>query len=636
MSKRFRACFRWLKKAEMTAGKVTLFAVLAGAIISATTLAAYFEILVPVANANNVNTSVTVLNTPPQWTINAHELVASATSTPTNAGARLYFTGKADDSSLDNYWLIICKTAVAPTPHVSAAPTCNGGNVNQWAVSSETASGVTITVGTTTTEGGQFVNESNDWYGWVCDGNVTLPRCNATYANSDPTDTAPSGGTGYPDSNSPFVINHPPAFTLITNTSPKDPGQVLTWTATATDTDHLRGIDPLTLYVCKAADFATSTGCGAGGSWAISSPSSTSTVSTSTTIVIPSQDKTYSAFTYIEDNNFEAATSSVQGTNSSYVVNNVAPTVDAASIVVGTSSGDIILTRPQATSGPFVVKFTVTDNNSCLNSSSGNEISSVATTSVYRSGITQNSCKVSGDFDSNSCYTSANAPMTNFVCTQDAGSCSGSSDSTATWTCTYSLWYNADATDVNAVYAAENWLASVQVKDDNSFASSFTESSTGNDLDKFLAFDVSQSSISYGGLQPGDQIDPLSVATTTNLLALGNVGLDENLYGDTMCTNWSGADTCDTKHPVPSATSTIPVLNQKFATSTVSYATATALTSSSSPTLFSLHVLKTIATSSPQTKDTLWAIKVPAAITLAGSYSGQNSIIAATSPSAYW
>src|SRR4051812_46006579 len=121
MSKKFRACFRWFQRSEMTAGRITIFAVLSGAIIAATTLAAYFEVLVPVTSAANVNTSVTVLNTPPQWTINTHELVASATTTPTNAGARLYFRATADDSNLDNYWLIVCKTSVAPTPHVSSA-----------------------------------------------------------------------------------------------------------------------------------------------------------------------------------------------------------------------------------------------------------------------------------------------------------------------------------------------------------------------------------------------------------------------------------------------------------------------------------------------------------------------------------
>lgn len=607
----------------MSAGKVTLFAILAGAVLSTTTFVAYFEVLIPLSYADNVTTSVTVLNTPPQWTIFSHETVESSTSTPTNAGARLYFQATADDSNLDPYWLIICKTASAPTPNANAAPTCSGGVANQWAVSAQTTSGQVATAGTTTTETGQFISESNNWYGWVCDGNITLPQCNLTYTN----------GTGAND-DSPFVINHPPAFTTIINDGPKNPGQVISWTTTATDTDVIRGGDPLRLFVCKLADFATSTGCGAGGTWATSTPWRIDP-GASTTLPIPTQDKVYNAFVYVEDSNNLAATSTLQGSNSSYTVNNIAPSVSAATISVGSTTGNIVLTVPQATSGPFTVKFTVTDNNSCLNASSGNEIALIATTSVYRSGVTQASCTVAGDYNSNSCYLSASTQSV-FTCTQDAATCTGATDATADWTCSYSMWYNADPTDTDSFYEAENWLASVQAKDDNGLVSAFTESSSGNELDSFLAFNVSQTSIAYGGLQPGQQIDPLSIATTTDLLAIGNVGLDENLYGDTMCTNWSGADTCDTKHPVPSATSTIPVVNQKFATSTVSYAAATSLTSSSSPTLFPIHVLKTTATSSPQTKDTLWAINIPIAITLAGSYSGQNTIIAAKSSSVHW
>lgn len=609
----------------MTAGKITLFGVIAGAVLSATTFAAYFQVLVPFSYADDVTTSVTVLNTPPQWTTFAHEQTESSTSTPTNAGARLYFEALGDDSNLDDYWLIICKTATAPTPNSNAAPTCSGGVGNQWAVSGQTVSGQIATAGTTTTETGQFVNESNDWYGWICDGNITLPQCNLTYTNS----TGPTDG-------SPFVINHPPVFTAVVNDGPKDPGQLLTWTATATDTDMIRGGDILTLYTCKAASFSTSTKCGSAGAWATTSITYYINPTATSSIPIPTQDRLYNAYAYLVDNYSLAATSSTQGTNSSYTVNNVAPSLDGSTMsLLGTSTGNLLLTVPNGESPSFRVTMTVTDNNSCLNASSGNEIASIATTSVYRSGLTQSSCRIGTDYNTNRCYVSENT-STVFTCTQDVGTCSGASDPIVDWTCTFSFWYNADPTDAGAFYVAENWLASAIAKDDNGWVSTFTETQTGNEMLSFLAFNVSQTSISYGGLQPGQLIDPLSIATTTDLLAWGNVGLDENLYGDTMCTNWSGADTCDTKHPLPAATSTIPVNNQKFATSTVAYAAATALTSSSSPTFFALNVPKTTSTTSPQSRDTLWAINIPVAITLAGSYSGQNTIIAAKSSSAFW
>jgi hypothetical protein len=626
----------------MSAGKVTLVTVLGGALITTSTFGAYFQILIPLAQADNVNTSVTVLNTPPQWTINAHEYVASATSTPTNAGAVLYFSGTADDSNLDPYWLIICKTSVTPTPNVSAAPDCDGGAGNQWAVSSQTASGVEATAATTTTETGQFVNESNDWYGFVCDGNITLPKCNPLATNYDATDSPHSGvGTGHPDSASPFVINHPPAFLTYLNDSPKDPGQSVTWTTTATDTDRIRGGDTLTLHVCRQASFATSSGCTGTGAWATSTgvlasgATPTIDVATSAPITIPYRDGVYSAFLYLMDQGSLAATSTNQGANSSITVSNVAPTIDASLISVGTTT-DIYLFRPQSTSGPYTVTFTVTDNNSCRNITDGNEISS-ATTTIYRSGVTRNLCQTTSDFNTNQCYPSIDS-RSYISCTQ-TGSCLSTS-ATVTWTCTFELWYNADATDVGSFYAAQDWLAAVQAIDDDFATSTQVEAQTGNDLASFLAFDVTESSIAYGGLQPGDQIDPLSTATSTDLLALGNVGLDENLYGDTMCPNWlNSPDYCDHAWGatgLAAGTSTILASFQKFATSTVSYANATALTSSSSPTLFEIHVLKTTVTSSPETKDTLWAIQVPITITRAGDYSGVNSIIATKSNSLYW
>jgi hypothetical protein len=622
----------------MSAGKVTLFAVLAGALISTTTLAAYFQVLVPLATADLVNTSVTVLNTPPTFLVAVQEEAGyvSATTTPTNVNARLSFTATGSDSSDDDYWLIICKTAVAPTPNISAAPTCNGGMSNEWAVSPQTGSDDPAIAATTTRETIYWATESNNWYAYLCDGNITGPRCTSTYTNGTPGN----------DEASPFVINHPPAFMTSLNNSPQDPGATVTWTVTATDTDQIRGIDPLTLFVCRttgAGAFSTSTGSGCnGGAWATSTPSSTNTIATSTPIQIPTQDATYNAFVYVKDP-YMGATSTLQGSASHFVVNNVAPSIQASSVsLVGTTT-NLQLFRPASTSGPYTVVFTVTDNNSCQNSALGNEIS-LATTSVFRSSVGANSCQTTSHFNENRCYPSVDT-RTYITCTQDTsgpGLCGGPTDATVGWTCTFQLWFNADATVPNSTHTADDWLASVQALDDDFATSSLVTASTGTELEQFLAFDVSQTSIAYGGLQPGDQIDPLSVATSTDLRAQGNVGLDEYLYGDTMCPNWlNQPDYCDHVWgdlgiATSTATSTITQWNQKFATSAVSYAQATMLGASSSPIFFPLHVPKTIATTSIQSLDTLWAIRVPATITRAGNYSGVNTIYAATSPFANW
>lgn len=607
-------------------GKVTLITALFGAAVSFFVFFGVFlNVEVPQVSADNVTTSVTVLNTPPQWTVDAQEQFQSSTTTPTNAGDIITWNAIGTDSNNDNYWLLICKTSALPTPNSSAAPTCGGGVANQWAVSGVTVSGTQASAATTTKATFPFATESNDWFAWICDGNTSLAQCNAAFKQG-------SGSTA-----SPFVIDHPPVFSSLSNSGTVNPGGALTWTTTATTTDLLRGGDTVKLYVCKANDFtsaSTTAGCGAGGTWATTTAFITINPTATLTVSIPAQDKLYPAFVFIANNFNLAATSTLQASSSPYTVNNVAPVVSAATVTLvdPTSGGNVTLVRPNATSGPYQVKFQVTDNNSCLNAAAGNEIGSV-TANAFRSAIGSSTCNTSGQYNSNNCYPQA-SPLTDFTCTQDVGSCTGATDSTATFTCAFSLWYNADPTDVGSQFPAQNWLASAQATDDNGLLSGIVQASTGNEVISFLAFAVTETSIAFGGLQPGAQNDPL--ATTTTLKALGNVGLDESLFGDTMCTTWTGADSCD--HQGTGSTNSIPVINQKAATSSVAYASSLAFTLSGSTTPVSvgIHVLKTTATSTPQSKLTYWAIKVPSTITVAGSYTGQDTITAVTSAASNW
>lgn len=622
-------------RSRSNAGKITIFTVLSGALVAVVALGTFFEAHVPRVNADNVVTSVTVLNTPPQWTVDAEESTESSTSTPTNSGSTISWVATADDSNLDAYFLLICKTGDAPTGYELAPPECGGGVGNRWARSATTTSGAVATASTSTIETFPFDQESNAWFAWVCDANNTLAQCNATYKQGSGTTL------------SPFVVNHPPVFNGISNDSPENPGGTVTWTASGYDTDVIRGGDTLTLIVCKSNDF-NGTSCGSGGAWATSTAAATNPA-TSTTLSIPMQDKNYAGWVYVVDQDGRAATSTYQGFNSLFVVNNVAPTVSGASVSLidprATTSAYMALFVPNSTSGPFYVKFSVTDNNSCLNASSTAETVS-ATTSIYRSGFGQSSCQLSGDFNTNACYPSANV-QTQINCFQATSTltyniatnaCDGSSEATVDWVCSFPLWYNADPTDGGTAsstqYYNQTWYASVAAIDDDYGTSTISESTTGTDVNSFLAFDVSESGISYGGLQPGQSNNPL--ATTTALYAYGNVGLDEDLYGDTMCTNWTAADSCDAGGI--NAASEIPVSNQKFASSSEAYTSSYAypLTSSSSPTSLLLNVLKTVATNTPQTKNTWWGISIPVAITVAGSYTGQNTITAKKSDPSLW
>ncbi len=609
-----RLCQSALQGGEGKSGALIL------AVISALLFTLLFDANVPNARADDVTTSVTVLNTAPTWTVDAQENIGSSTTTPTNSGSVVSWIGTATDSSGDNYYLLICKTSGTPTANISAAPTCNGGVANQWAVSASTGSGLQATAATTTRETFPFQNELNDWFAWVCDGNNPLPRCNLAFRQG-------SGTTS-----SPFVVNHPPIFTAISNDGPVDPGDTMTWNSTASDTDVAGVADTVQLIVCRTSGFSNGT-C-TGGAWATSTLAS-SNPATTTTIVIPTQDALYSAFVFVIDNHGHSATSTFQGFNSSFTVNNVAPSVSAATVSLEDTdgSGNLTLVTPSATTGPFRVRFTATDNNSCQ-ATVGNEIAT-ATINVYRSGITQAGCDSSGEYNPNNCYASSSPNFSPFVsCTQDGASCSGTSDTTSTWTCTFPLWYVADPTDTATPWTAENWLTSVSILDDDGFSSGLTEGSTGNEMTSFLAFNVTETAIGYGGLEPGQQNDPL--ATTTDLIALGNIGLDQDLYGDTMCTIWSAPDSCDTNGINPA--NDIPVSNQKFATSSVGYASTTAftLTGSTTPAELLIRVPKTTATSSPQERDTYWGINIPSAITQAGSYLGQNTITAKKSNSSFW
>ncbi len=583
-----------------------------------------------VALANNATTSVTVLNTPPQWNStfgDAQEATGSSTSTPTNTLQTVTWIASATDSSGDAYYMLICKALSAPTPVNSGAPECGGGVANRWARSASTVSGATSTAATTTTEGAgsQFNAEFNDWFAYVCDAHPTTATCNASVR------------TGSGTTSSPFVVNHRPTFTTFINSSPANPGALVTWYSTSSDTDTYQGTatDTVTLFVCRAADF-TGTACGAGGTWAQSGQATSADAVASTTLLNPQPDGTFGAYGYIVDSHgLHSASGGNQGQTSSVRVNNIIPTISAASISLldADAVGNLTLTGMATQTTGFSVQYTVTDQNSCQTASSTSEITA-GLINVYRSGVTQASCSNFSNYNANNCYPGAYATATSFawnvVCTASSTSCLGTSDSDVIWNCTFPLWYVGDATDAGSFFAAQNWLASARANDNNFATSSLVEGTTGNELTQFLAYNVSTTTIAYGGLQPGQ--DTGTVGNTpldrTDVLAAGNVGLDETLYGVDMCPGY----------PAPcsgNATSTIPVANQRYATSSLAYSSAIALLVNPGAT-FLTRIPKSTATATQSFLTTHWGIAVPIAITVSGDYLGQNTILGITSNSAFW
>ena len=602
-----------------TAGKITVYTTLIGVVAFAVIFISNIGggRIDHVDAQSNATTSVTVVNTPPSWTASSTELVESSTSNPTNAGDVVSWVAVGTDSNSEPYYLLICDTSAVPTPNSSAAPSCTSGV--QWAVSAQTSSGVQAVAATTTLDAW---NESNTWFAWICDHNGSSPRCSATYTQGS-----------HATNSSPFEVNHRPSFSAFTDNSPANPGQAVTFTSTASDGDTSGVADTVFLTVCATAGFSTTTNACTGTTLATSTVSVASDATAVYTIIIPTQDTNYSAFGYVIDSHGFEASGGSQGSDSTLSVNNVAPTVAGASISVN-GGLNLILSNELAETTGYTLTFTTSDDNSCeaVGGGSADEITDYDL-SLYRSGIGSTTCAVTaGSYNPNNCYPSGVATTTwNLSCTPNVGTCLNAQDTDMTWSCTFPLWYIADPTDGIASttqYSAQNWVAQVRGVDDDTAIGSSTESATGVEVESFLAFALNTLSIPYGSLEPGQQTDPL-VATTT-ISATGNVGLDKDVTGESMCTNYTNASPC-----AVSATSTIPESEQVFATTKTAYSSATPL-SSSTPQVVQINVPKSTGTTTPASANAYWGIRVPGTITFAGDYTGENTFTAIVSNSSEW
>ncbi len=605
-----------------TAGKITIYAALVGIFVFGVAFVSNLGLKqLPVADAQDTaTTSVTVLNTPPLWTATSTEEIESSETNPTDAGNVVSWIAVGTDSNAEDYYLLICSTGAAPTPNSAAAPSCSGGV--QWAVSTATVSGTQARAATTSLTAW---SESNDWFAWICDGNAGTPRCN----------TISTQGTNATNS-SPFIINHRPSFSLFSDNSPADPGTTVTFYSTSSDSDVVGTADTVKLIVCATAGFSTTTNACTGTTLGSTTVYAAANATATYTIIIPTQDQNYTAYGYVIDNHGFEATGGAQGTDSVLTVSNVAPTVGGATIsLTQPTTTDMYLTVEAAETTGFTLSFVTSDNNSCdaVGGGTGDEVTSY-NLSIYRSGVGSTTCtSASGAYNANNCYPSGVGPTVwNLSCTAATSTtCSGSTDTDMTWNCTFPLWYIADPTDGTATstqYSAQNWLAQVRGIDDDAAVGTFEETSAGVEVRSFLAFALNTLSIPYGSLEPGQQTDPLNATTTIS--ATGNVGLDKQVEGESMCTSYTSSTLCPN-----SSTSTIPESEQVFATSTVSYAAASALSSSTVQEV-EVNVFKSTATSTQAAASAYWGIRVPSSITFSGDYYGQNTFYAVVGESVNW
>ena len=342
--------------------------------------------------ADDVTTSVIIGNNAPLFTSDPIEDPAETSSSPADIGDSVTFKATGTDGNGEDYYLLVCSTDSATAVN-NNIPYCNGGKT--YCTSTITVSGSQATCTYTTVTSDPF---SNTWYAFVCDTNSTEALCS-------------EGNQGTGDSGSPFYVNHPPTFTDITNTSPANPGGTITWNATASDPDS----NTVKLLVCKT-DSITNGAC-TNEAWCTSilSPSNPSC-----TYNVPSvaPDGSSNAYAFIVDQ-YNKPYSQV-GLNSYFTINNVPPTVSAVAL---NNNSAIVLSESTTTS--VSVTATITDGNSCT------DISTV-TAFLYRSGIGYGGCDTTQEGNSNYCYPQ-------ITCYVVGGTCSGDTDSSASYNCSFSM-----------------------------------------------------------------------------------------------------------------------------------------------------------------------------------------------------
>lgn len=273
----------------------------------------------------------------------------------------------------------------------------------------------------------------------------------------------------------------------------------------------------------------------------------------------------------------------VESPSTSGQVNNVAPSVSGVNLA-DSDGGDIGLTENATTSVTCVG--TITDENG------GADISS-CTAVIYRSGVAGGAgCAP----DNNNCYSVSSANCT-------LGSAVGN-DKNATAT-TY-IYFHVDPTDTGTYataqgYNTQTWQCQLTGEDAGTLTGSGTDS-TPPEVTTLTALNA-DSSITYDALNPGQNMANLTVAL--NATTTGNVPIDVQLKGDNMI---SGANSID-------------VSNQKYATSTVVWASGNAL--SGTYDNFEVDMPKPTTSPSDSTEVIYWGWQVPSG-TPAGTYTGTN------------
>ena len=247
------------------------------------------------------------------------------------------------------------------------------------------------------------------------------------------------------------------------------------------------------------------------------------------------------------------------------------------------SDASIALTEGQTT--VVMATGSVTDLN-------GSGDLSYATTTIYRSGV-GSKCAA----DDNNCYrlTSLDCPFTN---------CSGN---TCDIECTANIEFFADPTDNGSTYESEDWDAELFVTDNSGNVA--TTTSLGVELLTLWGLSLTSGDIGYGSIELGHDTGSFNVQST--LQNTGNESIDIQLDGTDMT----------------SGSSSIPVGNQKYATSTFTYSSCSICTALASTTNTIEVDLEKPTSTTPVTDDLYWGLYVPTGVNGTTHY-GHNTFYA--------
>lgn len=529
-------------------------------------------------NADTASTSVTVTGGAPATPTSVSDGGVTSTN-PVNVGSTITFTGTADDPNGDQYYLAVCKSN-AISANNNATPTCTGG---EFCYSVPTNDNAQATCATTAAA---YMAETSTWYMFACD-KVASSQCSAS-----------TQGTG--DNGSPVHVNHAPTFSDATNDGPKNPGQTLTITATASDGDVTHS-DTVKLVVCKTQG-VSGTACDGGDSdtWCTSSLAA-SNPSCGFTVPTPAAHGASSSYVYVFDSHNFAAGGAVQNTEEQFTVNDVAPTVTVSSFNNGATIN--VATGGEGPTGNVNIYATgsVADNNGCT------DVAAV-TSSAYTTNVAASGCTAAAS-DNNTC-------IFNVSCTA-VGSCTAGT--TRDYSCTYNYKFHSSPTDDSTPLVSQTWKNSIYAKDGAPQIGS-DEVDSGVELQSFVSLDMT-AAIAYGSLTVGQITDSDTLPQITYVTSTGNTGIDIYLKGSAM--NDGGSNN-------------IVVGAQKYATSSATqYGQAAAIALTGSDAELELNVKKPTTTTALPFGIVRWGLKIPDG-TLAGTYSGTVTTTALMAETADW